>query len=155
MNAVLRQPSIHDELAAAAAQGLASGDLLAPPEIDRQLAIFREYFAPSLLQKIDGEPLLQLMHGRQDRENRCLAYWLEFKNDEEFTGNRFGGIGGGSALKFGIFQRQSDGAWITGSPLAQQVMSPDEAIEIARGQRDELLAGSRALDAVDTADTSD
>lgn len=155
MNAVLRQPSIHDELAAAAAQSLATGDLLAPPAIDRQLAIFREYFAPSLLQQIDGEPLLRLMHGRQDRENRCLAYWLEFKNDEEFSGNRFGGIGGGSALKFGIFQRQSDGAWITGSPLAQQVLSPDEAIEIARAQRDELLAGSRALDAVDTADTSD
>ena len=44
MNAVLRQPSIHDELAAAAAQSLATGDLLAPPAIDRQLAIFREYF---------------------------------------------------------------------------------------------------------------
>jgi hypothetical protein len=40
------------------------------------------------------------MHGRQSGESRCLAYWLEFKNDDEFAGNRFGGIGGGSALKF-------------------------------------------------------
>ena len=58
------------------------------------------------------------MHGRQDSEARCLTYWLEFKNDEEFYGNQFGGIGGGSALKFGIYQRQSDGAWIAGSALS-------------------------------------
>ena len=45
------------------------------------------------------------MHGRKSSESRCPAYWLEFKNDEEFAGYRFGGIGGGSALKFGIFQR--------------------------------------------------
>ena len=155
MNAMVSPPSIRNELAAAAAHGVASGDLLTPMEIDRQLATFREHFSPAVLQQIDGEPLLYLMHGRQDRESRCLTYWLEFKNDEEFAGNRFGGIGGGSALKFGIFQRQNDGAWITGSPIAQKVLSLDDAIAIAREQRDELLAGSRALAALDSTDTSD
>ena len=75
---------------------------------------------PQYLRELDGEALLQLMHGRYSSESKCLAYWLEFKNDDEFAGNQFGGIGGGSALKFGIFQRQSDSAWTTGSPLAQQ-----------------------------------
>ena len=75
-------------MAAAAAHKIASGDLLTPMEIDRQLATFREHFSRAVLQQIDGEPLLYLMHGRQDRESRCLTYWLEFKNDEEFAGNR-------------------------------------------------------------------
>src|SRR5690349_1667044 len=93
------------------------------------------------------------MHGRQDSGSRCLAYWLEFKHDEEFAG--FGGIGGGSALKFGIYQRQSDGAWIAGSPQAQQLLSLDDAIALARAQRDELLAGASVLDDMDAADTLD
>jgi 5-methylcytosine-specific restriction protein B len=80
---------------------------------------------------------------------------LEFKNDEDFAGNQFGGIGGGSALKFGIYQRQSDHAWITGSPQAQQVLSLADAIAVARAQRDELLAGADVLGAADTADISD
>jgi 5-methylcytosine-specific restriction enzyme B len=72
------------------------------------------------------------MHGRGGEDSKCLAYWLEFKNDDEFTGNRFGGIGGGSALKFGLYQRGSDGAWITGSPNQQQTLPVDDAIAIAR-----------------------
>ena len=108
-----------------------------------------------MLRGLDGEALLRLMHGRESSESRCLAYWLEFKNDDEFTGNRFGGIGGGSALKFGIFQRQSDSAWMTGSPQTQQVLSLEDAIAIARTQRDELLAGAEVLASLDSGDTSD
>jgi 5-methylcytosine-specific restriction enzyme B len=70
-------------------------------------------------------------------------------------GNRFGGIGGGSALKFGIYQRQSNSAWMTGSPQTQQVLSLEDAIAIARTQRDELLAGAEVLASLDTGDTSD
>ena len=85
------------------------------------------------------------MHGRADPEARCMAYWLEFKNDDEFAGYRFGGIGGGQAMKYGIYQRQSDQAWMGGATNAPRVLSPDEAIEKARQRRDELLAGGRVL----------
>jgi hypothetical protein len=104
---------------------------------------------------LDGETLLRPMHGRQDTEFRCLAYWLEFKNDDDFTGIRFGGIGGGTLLKFGIYQRQSDGAWVSGSPTKQYIVSPEDAIVRARQQRDELLAGDNVLAALGTSDTSD
>jgi 5-methylcytosine-specific restriction protein B len=128
---------------------------MTPTQIEQQTTLFRDRFGPAVLRGLDGEALLRLMHGRESSESRCLAYWLEFKNDDEFTGNRFGGIGGGSALKFGIFQRQSDGAWMTGSPLAQQALSLEDAIAIARTQRDELLAGAEVLISLDAGDTSD
>ena len=124
-------------------------------QIDQQTALFRDRFGPEVLRGLDGEPLLRLMHGRQDGEAKSLAYWLEFKHDSEFLGNRFGGIGGGSALKFGIFQRQKDGAWVTGSSRDQRVLPLGEAIAQARIQRDELIAGVEAIAAIDADDTSD
>jgi 5-methylcytosine-specific restriction protein B len=155
MDQPILEPRLHNELKAALDRGLASGELMTPARIEQQTALFRERFGPVVLRSLDGEPLLQLMHGRQDTESRCLAYWLEFKNDNEFAGYHFGGIGGGSALKFGIFQRKADGAWITGSPQAQQVLSLEDAIVIARKQRDELLSGAGVLEALDIRDASD
>jgi len=146
---------LFDELKAALNRGLTSGELLTPLQIEQQTTLFRDRFGPAVLRKHDGEALLQLMHGRYSGESKCLAYWLEFKNDDEFGGNQFGGIGGGSALKFGIFQRQSDSAWMTGSPLAQQVLSLEDAVAIARKQRDELVAGAEVLAFLDATNTSD
>lgn len=155
MGGRILEPHLFDELKAALDRGLASGDLMTPAQIEQQITLFRDRFRPAVLRQLDGEALLRAMHGRQSSDSRSLAYWLEFKNDDEFAGNRFGGIGGGSALKFGIFQRQSDNAWMTGSPQAQQVLSLEAAIAIARKQRDELLAGAEALASLDVADTSD
>ena len=155
MSASILDPQLFSELKAALDRGLASAEVMTPTQIEQQTALFRDRFGPAVLRGLDGEALLRLMHGRESSESRCLAYWLEFKNDDEFTGNRFGGIGGGSALKFGIFQRQSDGAWMTGSPQTQQALSLEDAIAIARTQRDELLAGAEVLTSLDAGDTSD
>jgi len=146
------EPRLFEELRAALDAGLTSGGLMTSSQITQQLDLFRQRFGPAVLRDLDGEALLQLMHGRQDPASRCLAYWLEFKRDEEFVG--FGGIGGGTSLKFGIYQ-QRDGAWITGSPQEKRVLSTDEAVAIARDQRNELLAGADVLSKMDPADTSD
>jgi 5-methylcytosine-specific restriction enzyme B len=111
-------PCALEELKAALDRGLASGELLTPAQVVQQTGLFRDRFGPAVLRELDGEALLRLMHWRQSSESRCLVYWLEFKDDDEFAGHRFGGIGGGSAMKYGIYQRQSDGAWISGSPTA-------------------------------------
>jgi 5-methylcytosine-specific restriction protein B len=155
MSEIFLDPRIFEELKSLLDRGAASGTLMSPPQIESQRALFRARFGPEVLRELDGEALLKLMHGRDDGGSKCLAYWLEFKNDDEFTGNRFGGIGGGSALKFGLYQRGSDGAWITGSPNQQKTLSLDEAIAIARRQRDELLAGDKVLAAHDGGDCSD
>jgi 5-methylcytosine-specific restriction enzyme B len=151
----LLEPKLFDELKVLLDRLLAAGHLATAAQIDQQIKLFQERFGPAVLRQLDGEALLRLMHGRDDPEARCLMYWLEFKNDDEFAGIRFGGIGGGQALKFGIYQRQADHEWIGGSPTTQRVLSIEEAVNVARRQRDELLAGDAVLKEASSNDTSD
>jgi len=112
-------------------------------QLKRYSTAFQQRFAPAALSNLDGTALLMAMHGRQTRDS--MMYWLEFKNDDEFQTLAFGGIGGGSALKFGLFQRADDGAWVTGTTTNMQQISIEEATALARKQRDQLLAGVSLL----------
>ncbi len=115
-----------------------TGKLPSQDKLNSYYSSFRERFSPDILRNTDGEALLELMHGRPSKDS--LAYWLEFKDDDEFPAI-FGSIAGGSALKFGIFKRKETDEWVTGIPTAMRVNSPDEAINYVRRQRDQLLAG--------------
>ncbi len=117
-----------------------------PQQLDKEYALFREKFGPSVLAGLDGEALLTLMHDHGNRDS--LVYWLEFKNDDEFETPRFGSIAGGSALKFRIFRRKETGNWQAGGEKANQPqdITMDEAIEIARSHRDQLLKGIALLE---------
>ena len=110
---------------------------------DTYLANFRVRFGPEVLAGLDGQALLDRMHLREGQN--CLMYWLEFKNDDEFPAI-FGGIGGGSAKKFGIYQRHATGNWM-GSTQAHvgNEISVEQAIDYARQQRDQLLRGCERL----------
>ncbi len=103
---------------------------------------------PSVLAGLDGEPLLTLLHDHSNRDS--LVYWLEYKNDDEFETNRFGGIGGGSALKFRIFRRKESGNWHSGGgKFNRPVEIPvAKAVEIARSHRDQLLSGIDSLEQI-------
>ncbi len=103
---------------------------------------FRERFGPDILAGTDGEPLLVLMHGRGTKDS--LVYWLEFKEDEELP-RGFGSIAGGNALKFGIYQSKQ-GGWWTGTAAKQEPLTVPQAVERARLQRSQLLAGVRVLE---------
>lgn len=144
-----------DELNDVLSRGMASGDFIAPDKIRHETMLFSYHFGPDKLQKLNGSELLALIHGRDKSESRCLAYWLEFKNDEEFSGSQFGGIGGGSALKFGIYQRKGDNAWITGPPKRQRILSLSDAIDMVKKQCDELLAGAEVISKFVPSDSSD
>ena len=76
--------------------------------------VFANHFGPDKLKGLDGELLLETLFNHSNKGS--LVYWLEFKNDDEFQTNRFGGIAGGSAFKFSLYKRKEDGKWITGSP---------------------------------------
>lgn len=149
------EPRLFDELSASINRGLASGELLSAAQVDSQLSVFRDRFGPNVLRGLDGEPLLRLMHGRDDLTSRCLAYWLEFQDDESFDTYRFGSIAGGSAFKFGVFQQKVDGAWVINADGGKKVLSTAEAVEIARQQRTELLAGAELLQTLRATDGSD
>jgi 5-methylcytosine-specific restriction enzyme B len=118
-------------------------ELLSKVQLDDYYAIFRQQFCPEVLQGLDGEALLEKVHGRRGSRD-SLVYWIEFKNDEEFPA-RFGSISGGNALKFGIYYRNETQTWRTGSPQKQQEISVEEAIDYVRKQRDQLLRGVELL----------
>ncbi|MDC0672981.1 McrB family protein [Nannocystis radixulma] len=138
-------PVLASALRQALAALLARETLLLRESIDRYYATFRERFGPDVLAGLRGQALLTKMHGRGETRD-SLVYWLEFKNDEEFPTQRFGGIGGGSALKYGIYRRSDTGQWMTGSGTQQTTITEERAAEIASEQRDELIAGARLLD---------
>lgn len=105
---------------------------------------FRHKFGPDRLKGLDGEALLETIHDHSNRDS--LVYWLEFKDDEELPAI-FGSIAGGSALKFGIFRRRETGAWTGRGPQNYPVeITVDQAIEIARKHRDQLIRGAELLD---------
>lgn len=127
--------SIHDELTK-------KGELYSKEVLQGYYDTFRQRFGPENLSQLDGEELLETIHAHGNKES--LVYWLEFKDDEEIPAI-FGGIGGGSALKFKIYRSKETGDWKTGSPRNQKVISVDEAIKIARSHRDQFVSGCVVL----------
>ena len=71
------QPQIFEELKLALQAWPCFGDLLTPEQIDRNKPSF--FAADSGRQYTESlmvTPLLRAMHGRENVESRCLAYWL-------------------------------------------------------------------------------
>jgi len=148
MNTATTEPRLVADLKSRIDTGMASGELLSDGQLRKQINVFANNFGPPVLAGLDGEALLLRMHGRADPQARCMAYWLEFMNDDQFDTFRFGSIAGGSAFKFGLFQRKEDGAWVTGSPGGVRTLTVAEAAEMARRQRDELLVGLEVINGI-------
>ena len=151
----LLDPAVREEVLALHGRLLDAGELPDDATLDREYALFRDRFGPSVLRDLDGEALLTLMHEHGNPDS--LVYWLEFKNDDEFATRKFGSIKGGSALKFGLFRRKETGRWQAGvtSGNKPENITDDEAVGYARRHRDQLLAGCEALEALPEAGTDD
>ncbi|QDU09063.1 DUF4357 domain-containing protein [Gimesia aquarii] len=127
-------------------QLLSQNQLATEQQYSQEYARFRERFGPQVLAGLDGEALLNLLQDPGNRDG--LIYWLEFKNDEEFETRRYGGIAGGSALKYRVFKRKETGHWQAADKSNYpHDISIEEAIEIARSHRDQLLQGVEILEA--------
>jgi 5-methylcytosine-specific restriction enzyme B len=120
-----------------------AGNLPSRQQLATYYAAFRNKFGPEKLASLDGEVLLETMHSHGTRDS--LVYWLEFKNDAEFPAIA-GSIAGGSAHKFGLFRKRETGTWTTGAPLKPIALSVEQAVEIARKHRDQLLRGVELLE---------
>lgn len=118
-------------------------NLFSRQEMAVYYATFRNKFGPEKLASLDGEALLEMMHSHGTKDS--LVYWLEFKNDEEFPAG-FGSIAGGSAYKFGLFRKKETHTWTTGSPQKPIELSVEQAIELARKHRDQLIRGTELLE---------
>src|SRR5690625_6440952 len=103
-------------------------------QLDDGYRLFREKFSPDILKTLDGELLLDTLFNLGNRDS--LVYWLEFKNDDEFQTTPYGSISGGSAYKFIIFGRRSDGVWVTGSGQKPMDSTEDKQINKVRRVRE-------------------
>jgi 5-methylcytosine-specific restriction protein B len=137
---------MRDDLSDIAAKFRSEEKLLTDRQLKQFYQTFRERFGPEELRRLDNAPLLDKLHNHNSHES--LVYWLEYKDDEEFPTSRFGSILGGSALKFGIFVRKETGSWMGRTPGSGNVpieISVEEAVNVARKHRDQLLAGIDVL----------
>jgi 5-methylcytosine-specific restriction protein B len=120
----------------------AEGKLFSRAQLEGFYKNFRARFGPDQLARLDGEELLETMHGHGGKDS--LVYWLEFKNDDEFPA-RFGSMMGGSSFKFGVFRSKETGGWVTGSPQKVVELTITQAVEIARKHREEFIVGSERI----------
>lgn len=119
----------------------AAGELPSRERLDQYYETFREKFGPDSLVAHEGQSLLSLMH---ESTRDAMIYWLEFRDDEEFP-SVFGSIAGGSALKYGFYRRKETREWTTGTSKVQRTITTAEAVELARRNRDQLVAASKLL----------
>ncbi|MBK9260617.1 MAG: AAA family ATPase [Polyangiaceae bacterium] len=140
---MLLDPTIASELKREHARRLQDGSLPPEPALRRCYETFAAKFGPAALRRLDGIELLEGLHLTSNKDS--LVYWLEFKNDDEMPAV-FGSIAGGSALKFGLYRRKETGKWMTGSAAEQEELSQDDAIAMARRNRDQLIAAAEVLE---------
>ena len=115
-------------------------------EISRQRANFLAHFGPEQLAKMSRPELLrQLPHNASN--DQPMDYWLEFKNDDEFSYHLFGSISGGSAAKYGPWQDKKTGLWRAKKPGSRSIhnISEDEALVALEERRTEMLDAIEAI----------
>ena len=106
--------------------------------IETAIREFQERFSPEKLAAIEDENLLKSLFYTVGDNTEALCCWLEHNADcREY----FGSIAGGSAYKFGLFQKKDTGEWMTGSPQKPEVLSEEQALEIGKTIRDALVKG--------------
>lgn len=115
-------------------------------ELDSIREEFLSKYSPEKLLSLTDEKLLKTIFYSVDVSNDNLCYFLEFNiNSRKY----FGSISGGSAFKFGLFQKNDDGQWTTGSPKHPKKLSEDEALELGKKIRDYLVNGAKLIENTD------
>lgn len=111
-------------------------------DIKAVLVEFNSKYAPEILKNLSDDELLDYIFYTVGENQEALCCWLEMnKNCRQY----FGSISGGSAYKFGLFQKQKTGEWTTGSPQKPQVITEDDALELGRDIRDALVKGAEIV----------
>ena len=111
-------------------------------EFDYNRELFLSKFAPEKLKALQGDDLLTSIFYTMGDNTDSLCCWIEMNKDCRAV---FGSIAGGSAYKFGLFQRKETGVWTTGSPNSPQELSEDEAVTLGKEIRDALIKGTEVI----------
>lgn len=111
-------------------------------EFEENRRLFMEKFAPEKLMALEGSKLLDTIFYTTGDNTESLCCWIEMNKD---CRKAFGSIAGGSAFKFGLFQKKETGVWTTGSPNVPQELSDEEALVLGKEIRDALVRGTEVI----------
>ena len=120
------------------AQQFTSADI----ESEQLYKDFRAKYGPEALKAVEGTDLLHKIFINETRDKENLCYVLEF--DKQFT--QFGGIGGWSSYKYGLYYNADKRSWMTGSARNPKLLSLAEAISLGTTIRNEILAGVKIIE---------
>jgi len=113
---------------------------------------FQEQFSPAKMSVLSDDELLGTLFLTVAGTNSSLCYHLEFNPKLR---DYFGSIAGGSSYKFGLFQRQQDSRWVTGSPNNPTVLTDKDALDLGKNIRDYLIKGYEIIDTATLNDIED
>lgn len=104
---------------------------------------FKARFAPEILKRLKDDEILPYIFLTADGNNDSLCYHLEFNTKLRKT---FGSISGGSSYKYGLFQRQEDGKWMTGAPKNPEVLTDADALTLGKSIRDSIVSACELIE---------
>ncbi len=110
--------------------------------VEENRRLFMEKFAPEKLSALSDDELLDAIFYSVGDNTESLCCWIEMNKDCRML---FGSIAGGSAFKFGLFQKKETGVWTTGSPNNPQELSDEEALALGKEIRDALVRGTEVI----------
>ena len=109
-------------------------------EYEEMFSSFKSKFGPEILKNLDSDEILTSLF-LHDGDKNNLSYFLEFSEDYRKAGS----IRGGSAYKHVLFKNKN-GQWTYGSSKKNsQILNENEAIEIAKLLRDNLVKGAEYI----------
>lgn len=111
-------------------------------DIKKELDYFQKEYAPENLEALDDSSILQRLFYTIGDNAESLCYHLEMNKE---CRSYFGSIAGGSAYKFGLFQKKETGKWTTGSSVKPQELTAEEATVQGKRIRDALVKGAYAI----------
>lgn len=111
-------------------------------DIERARKEFLDRFSPEKLEGLPDDKLLEKVFYTQGDNTESLCCWIEMNKECK---QYFGSISGGSAYKFGLFQKQENGKWVTGGPLKPQELTYEEAMSLGKRIVGALLKGAAII----------
>ena len=116
--------------------------LTADSEIIEALDEFKAAYSPDILDALSDDVLLPYLFYTVGDNVNALCCYLEMN---KACRSYFGSISGGSAYKFGLFQKKETEQWMTGSPQKPQELSEEEALVLGKTIREALVNGARII----------
>lgn len=111
-------------------------------DIEKTRNEFLDRFSPEILEALSDDEMIKKVFYTQGDNTESLCCWIEMNKECK---KHFGSISGGSAYKFGLFQKQENGKWVTGGPQKSQELTYEEAVNLGKRIVNALIKGASII----------